>query len=260
MGIPGRVFCGGADCSQDADGKLTGGWFFRPDAQAQLYVANPAMKGSYMVATMYARYGYWLTYDGDGDVEGVATHAATGHADTNTADLNLAGEGDPVADVTASYTGKAAGISVRDKTSGHFTANVNLTATFGTAPMLGGTISGFDGKAANSDWNVMLANSAIADNGSASGSAYGGTAAGAWTAQGYGPAPVDHDDDPNTDEQDQRPRGLLRSVQRQLLGRCGSRGLRDPEGRVVRQEYPTPVPGRAASRRPSFLGKPVFGT
>ena len=39
-----------------------------------------------------------------------------------------------MADVTASYTGKAAGISVRDKTSGHFTANVDLTATFGGKP------------------------------------------------------------------------------------------------------------------------------
>ena len=65
------------------------------------------------------------------------------------------------ADVTASYTGKAAGISVRDKTSGHFTADVDLTATFGESPMLGGTISGFDGKAANPEWNVMLDDTAL---------------------------------------------------------------------------------------------------
>ena len=133
-----------------------------------------------------------------------------------------------LADVTASYTGKAAGISVRDKTSGHFTANVDLTATFGASPMLGGTISGFDGKAANPEWNVMLADTAIADGSSETGVAYGGTVAGAWTAQGYGPAPVSRGSWSSVTSG-----GLLRPVQRELLGRRSRRGLRDTECGVV---------------------------
>ena len=130
-GIAGTVFCGGSDCGQDADGNLTGSWYFTPALLTELYVANPAMMGSYMIATMYARYGYWLTYT-DGGASGVSTHAAAGHSDdTNTADLDLMRGDDATADVTASYSGHAVGIAVRNKASGEFTADVSLTATFG---------------------------------------------------------------------------------------------------------------------------------
>ena len=186
------------------DGDLTGSWYFTPDNE-ELYVSDE--DGSYMVATMYARYGYWLEYP-NGEPTGIRTSASS---PANMGDLNLAGEGDPVGDVTASYTGNAAGISVRDKTSGHFTAAVSLTATFGTAPMLGGSITGFEGKAVDPGWTVVLKQTALGatDANLTAGIAYGGEDAGVWTAQGYGPTPVDHDDNGATDLVNQRPEGFF---------------------------------------------------
>ena len=62
-GIPGTVFClGGMDGCSVTDGKLGAGWYFSPNDPMALYVANPDMAGMYMAATMYASYGYWLTY------------------------------------------------------------------------------------------------------------------------------------------------------------------------------------------------------
>ena len=183
-GIDGTVFCGSTDCKTDADGNLTGSWYFTPEDGDELYVSDE--DGSYMVAMMYARYGYWLTYS-DGDASAVHTYAAVGHDDTNKDNLNLAGEGDPVADVTAEYNGSAVGISETDGRSGEFTATVNLTAKFGESPMLGGSISGFEGDAVG-NWNVMLADTELSTAAAATGVTYGGTGAGAWTAQGYGPA------------------------------------------------------------------------
>ena len=48
---------------------------------------------------------------------------------------------------------------------------------------------------------------AIADTGTAAGVAYGGTAAGAWTAQGYGP--VQQTDGGNGDPVKHRPEGFF---------------------------------------------------
>ena len=202
-GIGGFVFCASDDCKTDATGNLTGGWYFTPADGDELYIADSAEAGSYVVADMYARYGYWLEYT-DRDATAIRTFASSTANDVN---LNLAGEGDPLADVTASYTGKAAGISVRDKTSGHFTANVDLVATFGESPMLGGAISEFDGNAADPEWVVFLPITAIANTGTAAGVTYGGalTDAGAWTAQGYGPARTTVDDDDVT----HRPEGFF---------------------------------------------------
>ena len=64
------------DCKTDANGNLTGSWYFTPADGDELYIADSAEAGSYMAATMYARYGYWLTYAPDGSPTGVATYAA----------------------------------------------------------------------------------------------------------------------------------------------------------------------------------------
>ena len=73
-GIPGAIFClGGTDGCKVTDGKLGAGWYFSPNDPKELYVANPDMAGMYVMATMYATYGYWLTYDD-------TTDAATGIA------------------------------------------------------------------------------------------------------------------------------------------------------------------------------------
>ena len=211
-GIGGSVFCAGADCKTDSDGNLTGSWYFTPTNAGELYIAD-SDEGSYTPALMYARYGYWLTFGEDGAVNTFASIGNTSATNpTNIDNLDLGGEGDPVADVTASYTGKAAGISVRDKTSGHFTANVDLVATFGESPMLGGAISEFDGNAANPEWNVLLANTGITELGAADmggGLTYGGVlpAAGNWTAQGYGPAQTPSD--AGNPVVDHRPEGFF---------------------------------------------------
>ncbi|MCY3831258.1 MAG: hypothetical protein OXF89_19195 [Rhodospirillaceae bacterium] len=215
-GIEGTVFCGGADCKVDADGVMTGSWYFTPDSTTELYVAGE--DDAYVIATLYARYGYWLTYT-DGNASGVSTFAVIGHSTTNTANLNLVRGADATADVTASYSGDALGIAVRNKASGEFTADVSLTATFGeTAGKLGGHISKFAGGVADPNWRVMLQEtdlnaSASFDNpGVASGTpAAGGTAAGQWTAQGYGPTPAPGPDGQpgGGDDVNQRPTGFF---------------------------------------------------
>ena len=45
--------------------------------------------------------------------------------------------------------------------SGAFTADVTLTATFGTFPLLGGYINGFKGNAVDPDWRVTLVEGAF---------------------------------------------------------------------------------------------------
>lgn len=219
MGIPGTVWCLGGDdgCSVNASGKLVGGWYFTPTTATELYVMDPDMAGMYMVATMYARYGYWLTFDTtSGAATAINTVASAGHATTNTANLDLIRPAAATADVTARYSGKAAGISTHGNASGHFTANVNLTATFGEAiadSSLSGFVSGFQGNAVNPNWRVTLSKSALTDaaalgTGATDRLAYGGAAVGAWTAQGYGPSQVDTTGD-GTPDKNQRPEGFF---------------------------------------------------
>ena len=215
-GIPGAVWClGGTDgCSVNADGTLGSGWYFTPTDAMELYVADPDMAGMYMVATMYATYGYWLTYnpagtDPVGAAVGIALYSNT---TANTADLDL-GQGGTAAnptDVTATYSGSAVGISKRGDASGQFTATVNLTAKFATQATLRGRVSNFQGGAVG-NWTAIL-NEANLDGTTAALAAgattSGGGTPGAWTAQGYGPTPVDHDGDPDTAAQNQRPTGF----------------------------------------------------
>ncbi|MDE0175939.1 MAG: hypothetical protein OYH76_09105 [Defluviicoccus sp.] len=207
-GIPGAIFClGGTDGCKVTDGKLGAGWYFSPNDPKALYVMNPDMAGMYMAATMYSTYGYWLTYT-DGAASGIALYSNT---TANTANLNLgqAGTGDDATDVTARYSGSAVGISKRGDNSGQFTADVNLTAKFAVVPTLRGHISGFRGDAVG-NWTVVL-NETNLDTTAANfnaGTTAGGGAPGVWTAQGYGPTPVDHDGDATTDPQNQRPSGF----------------------------------------------------
>ncbi len=216
-GIPGAVWClgGAGGCSVNADGTLSSGWYFTPTSATELYAANPDMAGMYMVATMYARYGYWLTIDATTDAAtAISIAAAPGHSSTNVTTFNLTRPGTATADVTARYSGSAAGISARGDASGHFTANVNLTATFGAAvtdATLSGSISGFMGNAVNPNWRVTLNETSLNATAGfdANGIAYGGAAAGEWQAQGYAPDAVDHDGDPNTAAQPQRPEGFF---------------------------------------------------
>ena len=217
-GIPGVAIClgGTAGCSVGSDGKLSAGWYFTPASPKDFYVAKV---GSYEPATMFAQYGYWLNFDAAGAATSISPFAVLGNSGSAavTTTLNLIRPTDATADVTAKYSGKAAGISVRGDASGHFTANVNLTATFGAAvgtaagnSNLRGSISGFEGNAVNSSWHVTLTEGFLTSTAGAAGATAGGGVAGAWTAQGYGPAPVNHDgDDGTTPAVPQRPAGFF---------------------------------------------------
>ncbi len=218
MGITGSLYClgGGDGCSVDADEKLGSGWYFTPTDDEELYVAGSgANAGSYVAATLYARYGYWLTIDTTTDLAtAISIAAAPGHSSTNVTTFNLTRPSTATADVTARYSGSAAGISARGDASGHFTATVNLTATFGAAvtdATLSGNISSFMGNAVNPNWRVTLNETSLNATAGfdANGTAYGGAAAGDWQAQGYAPAAVDHDGDTNTAAQPQRPEGFF---------------------------------------------------
>ncbi|MYF08347.1 MAG: hypothetical protein F4233_10770 [Rhodospirillaceae bacterium] len=205
-GIPGAIFClGGEDGCKVTDGKLGAGWYFSPNNPMALYVANPDMAGMYMAATMYATYGYWLTYT-DGAASGIALHSAT-TANTANLDLGQAGTGDDAKDVTARYSGSAVGISKRGDKSGQFTADVNLMAKFAIAPTLRGHISNFRGGAVG-NWTFVLNETALGTGSFTNGTTAGSGTPGAWTAEAYGPTPVDHDGDATTDPQNQRPTGF----------------------------------------------------
>ncbi len=210
-----------ADCTVtvDADGDITAmsaGWAFIPDAGATSDVPDAD----------YMSYGFWLKRTTD-DM-GVLTYNEV----ETYAMSSLAATGD-VSAVTgsASYSGDALGVYVRNvydtegnidtATSGHFTADVALTAYFAqtvddaTTPVneggqippsllnsISGTISNFDlSGGEENEWAVNLMQAAITTNeGTASGMAQGGGADGSYNTTFYGPAAHDHDGDTNTVE------------------------------------------------------------
>ncbi|MCY4231322.1 MAG: hypothetical protein OXF26_10725, partial [Alphaproteobacteria bacterium] len=215
-GIPGEIFCLGKDCEVDTNGKLVGSWYFSPTSPMAYYTKN-ADDENYSPETLYATYGHWLTVDDSGvaTVHTFAHFGGTTGATPNTPGVWSAA--DPSSDdaglklSTATYSGKAAGRSVRRVVatdgsqsgihSGRFTADVTLTAQFATAPMLGGTIRNFqspDNPSAVGNWTVKLTDTAVS-----SGTLTGGTVdtepanvtGGSWSATSYG-------------EADKRPTGI----------------------------------------------------
>ena len=200
QGIPGTVFCAGSDCEVSSGGLLSGSWYFTPDLPGEPYVAADDGMG-YVRETLYARFGHWLTVDaGSGET--------TVHAYASTAAMGDPALGAPAGDLTdssASYAGKAAGMSVHmtfdDQgartgiSSGAFTADVSLTAQFGTSPTVRGTISGFEGNAVDESWSVEL-REAVLSASVETGESVGTGQTGEWTARAYG-------------ETDQRPAGIF---------------------------------------------------
>ena len=131
-GADGTYRCDGtADCTVTLDAMgaittMTGTWVFTPDAGAM----------SDQPDYDYLHYGVWLqeTEDSDGaiTINEVETFAGSSVAASGSVDT---------VEGTATYSGGAAGVYVRNvfdsqgnietATSGHFTADANLTATFG---------------------------------------------------------------------------------------------------------------------------------
>lgn len=219
FGLPGMLYCQSGTCTVK-DGKLYGApfestdprggptvtvtptWYFQPaNPFENRYVADSANPGMYMVETGYVNYGYWISVDtSDPVVTSVNTYAAA-VAGTNTTglDLDFPSAGNPTEGATATYSGSALGVASRQQgiesgtrtfASGEFTADVNLTATFGNTATLVGKVNNFRGGVADSRWSATLgptdltADANFASPGAVTGDT--GETAGAWTAQGYG--------------------------------------------------------------------------
>ncbi|MCY4327210.1 MAG: hypothetical protein OXC53_06450 [Rhodobacteraceae bacterium] len=98
----------------------------------------------------------------------------------------------------ATYSGQAQGLATRRTVtngvpsvteSGHFTADVALTATFGAAAELDGRVSNFTGGIANPDWVISFQDAGLADGTVLlEGDAVIGDVNGRFSAQSYGTA------------------------------------------------------------------------
>ncbi|MYA89851.1 MAG: hypothetical protein F4X97_15610 [Boseongicola sp. SB0662_bin_57] len=196
-GIPGNLICFSATCSVGTDGKITGDVQFAPTNPGAYYVMASA-GADYTPLTNVGNYGYWLNAADDA-ISLRADSPSTGLLWTRDADTTDT----TVDDVEASYSGMAGGFSERTvgtgdnakQSSGEFTANVMLNATFGQNNYdMNGSISGFAGGShVNPDWYVRLDEvndrTGDIDNGAISSASMPGkedATTGAWTATAYG--------------------------------------------------------------------------
>ena len=207
-GAMGTYRCNGtADCTVTLNAKgmitaMSDGWVFTPDAGAT------SDQSDYD----YLHYGVWIKKTTDED--GVVTYDEV----ETFAGSSIAASGDVTAVLgSATYEGKATGVYVHQvlnpagnidsATSGHFTADVMLTATFGQVPVsatdtagtiaenllytLSGTINDFDlsDHDEGPGWSVALQGDIGGGDGStsaASGTAKGGMGGGSFSATFYG--------------------------------------------------------------------------
>ena len=215
LGIPGAVFCLGSDC-EITGGKLVGSWYFSPAGAGTHWVRNTdaatLAETPYVQDSRYATYGHWLTQDatsGDWTVNTFANASSgSGALAADTGLASTAGGVDADEGDKASYSGSAAGMSVRvtgsgdSKTtdSGAFTADVTLSASFGGTPTVSGTVNNFVGDAANAGWSATLESVALGAVDATSITSTGVVVAsgrnGLWGANAYGTA------------DDERPSGI----------------------------------------------------
>ena len=224
-GIPGLLFCAGADCMVEGAGDaqtLTGSWYVAADNPMHYYMqpaddpetADVDESLMYKQDTMYAIWGHWLTVENNGEAT-VTTFARAGTSDGAPADPGNWDAADPadanLSGTTATYRGMAAGRSVHKTTdannvltdieSGRFEADVVLTAKFAATPMLGGTIDNFrpaqgsNPGAVDPSWSVTLTEMASTGGTVTDGVADASGQDGTWTATSYG-------------ESDMRPAGI----------------------------------------------------
>jgi len=163
-GAPGEYSCTGTDCSSTNDGSgspslLGGTWTFTPDKGAM--VSQP--DGEYLY------YGWWVSKDSDG--EPTAASAFAGVVEPNSGDLDNGGDLTTITG-SATYAGHAVGKFAMSNpldgtgNGGHFTADAELSATFGTGTTAGvtGTIDNFRLNDGSEDpgWSVSLARGGLA--------------------------------------------------------------------------------------------------
>ena len=227
-GVHGTFYCNGSSCGALTAATFGSGWFFTPslnkengrlddatpgtDPRAFRYRANAG--GTYR-PLHFADYGMWLEGDRNVELDVQARAALIGPDSASRAIPNLTSRADGrnrLGFDSATYSGTAHGLSARSRyegseyvtASGHFTADVELNATFGGTPTLGGTIDNFrsadtanqGGGHVNPAWSLDLHGWSRA-----SGDAAGGlgtfddgdadtdeTARGHWSAWGHGAA------------------------------------------------------------------------
>lgn len=203
-GAMGTYRCDGAAActvTLDGDGEITaitGDWVFTPAAGATSDVPD----------SDYLHYGFWLkkTTDADGAVTYNEVETFAGSSVAASGDVNAVLG-------SATYEGGAVGVYVKNvynsdrtldvATSGHFTADVSLTTTFGQVPVsatdttgtiapnllntVSGTIDNFmlSGDEEN-EWSVALQGAITPGDGTASGTAKGGVGDGSFSATFHG--------------------------------------------------------------------------
>ncbi len=165
-GAPGEYRCSGT-CSSTNDGSgapsaLTGTWHFKPDTGAMVHQPDAE----------YLYFGWWVRKNNDGVPK--AASAFVGVVEPTAGDLDTGGDLTAISG-SATYVGNAAGkfaiSNPLDGTGsgGHFTADAELKATFGTGATAGvtGTIDNFRLNDGSEDpgWSVALARGALGASG-----------------------------------------------------------------------------------------------
>ncbi|MCY4242822.1 MAG: hypothetical protein OXD36_13910 [Rhodobacter sp.] len=186
-GIVGTFTCAdGEDCTEN--GRTLGtGWYFEPTDAAKLLRYKPASNspGTYEpsdASGAFAEWGYWVV-----TAQKESTVHRLARAVNNSSSLAL-NEHPVASNNKATYSGKAHGISVMGDNAGDFTANASLTATFkgDTNTEVEGMISGFEGHAVNTGWELKLEKDTL-DTGIAGNTSGGSNVKeGAWTGTLYG--------------------------------------------------------------------------
>ncbi len=229
FGVPGTFACTGDPCTArtNADGELSafvGAWTFTPTrftlgAAADATATPPTSATGTMVQGVvpdsdYLVFGYWLekTTAADGEMTYKARLYQVGGSAVD--DVSTA-EG------TATYAGPATGLYMHKTvdangeptspfTSGQFTAQAMLTASFGGTEVgtahqntVTGTVTGFKnsaGEAIGNDWTVTLGRTATSTDGTFAGTTTGyknGTT-GNWAGTFYGTNPAAATDRPGS--------------------------------------------------------------
>ena len=202
-GIPGFAQCQGT-CTigtvGNVAGKLVGNWIFLPTSPNQGYVRND--DGSYALPEDYAEYGHWLDRDSaNGNALRLNLYIGGTSSGSEPGDLSArAVDADNHDGDVARYEGQATGMSLIRETdsagdtvpgslkSGAFTADVQLTARFGTDPTVSGHVTKFSGGAHVSEaWRVDLETMDLNEGMAGTGIADGGGDPGTWSSDPYAP-------------------------------------------------------------------------
>ena len=216
-GVAGTYTCGGSACTAVTDGmgKLTlggGTLTFTPTEKDPMKIMLPGVSYD----PDYLSFGYWVRTTGEGDDTKYGVGTFFDGSQPITA-VTLEGE--------ATYSGKAAGMYGRktlnqyglvvsgSETSGHFTADANLTARFGGPDVaenkqnkIEGTVTNFmdGGEMISPNWELKLNAATISADatGTFNKETVGGGTEGNWIGQFYGP------DTTTTDESERYPGGV----------------------------------------------------